>query len=102
MTEGTKHEAAALFAEMDLQGAGLLEAWTAYDTNETGTIRCAIKAQEGRRPGGLFLHMIRQGDHLKVVKKQRRTGYRWVRGTHGGTYVRDVKGTDSLPGGHES
>jgi hypothetical protein len=29
----------------------------------------------------------------------RRTGYRLVRGTHGGQYVRDPAGTDILPAG---
>jgi hypothetical protein len=30
-------------------------------------------------------------------KRERRTGFRFVRGTHGGTYVRDPDGTDVLP-----
>jgi hypothetical protein len=29
----------------------------------------------------------------------RRTGYRLIRGTHGGQYVRDPDGTDVLPAG---
>jgi hypothetical protein len=29
-----------------------------------------------------------------------RTGYRFVRGTHSGTYVRDPEGTDRLPVGY--
>jgi hypothetical protein len=29
----------------------------------------------------------------------RRTGYRLIRGTHGGQYVRDPAGTDLLPAG---
>ena len=32
---------------------------------------------------------------------QRRTGFRFVRGSHGGTFVRDPDGTDVLPPGHE-
>lgn len=32
---------------------------------------------------------------------QRRTGFRFVRGTHGGSYVRDPAGTDILPPGVE-
>ena len=31
----------------------------------------------------------------------RRTGLRFVRGTHGGTYVRDREGADILPAGYE-
>lgn len=30
----------------------------------------------------------------------RRTGYRFVRGSHGGGYVRDPQGTDILPAGY--
>jgi hypothetical protein len=33
---------------------------------------------------------------------KRRTAYRFVRGTHGGTYVRDSEGTDILPAGHQA
>lgn len=32
---------------------------------------------------------------------KRRTGYRFVRGLHSGTYVRDPEGTDILPAGHQ-
>ena len=32
---------------------------------------------------------------------ERRTGYRFVRGTHGGHYVRDPQGRDSLPSGFQ-
>jgi hypothetical protein len=31
--------------------------------------------------------------------RNRRTGYRFIRGTHGGHYVRDPDGTDILPAG---
>lgn len=30
----------------------------------------------------------------------RRTGYKFVRGSHGGSYIRDPQGTDMLPSGH--
>jgi hypothetical protein len=30
-------------------------------------------------------------------KSERRTGFKFVRGSHGGTYVHDPKGTDILP-----
>ena len=32
---------------------------------------------------------------------QRRTGFRFVRGSHSGRFVRDPDGTDVLPPGHE-
>jgi hypothetical protein len=31
----------------------------------------------------------------------RRTGYRFVRGSHGGSYVRDRDGTDIMPPGYQ-
>jgi hypothetical protein len=34
-------------------------------------------------------------------KRERRTGIKIVRGTHGCTYVRDPEGTDTLPPGIE-
>lgn len=34
--------------------------------------------------------------------RRRRTGYRLVRGTHSGTYVRDPQGTDILPSGYQT
>lgn len=33
--------------------------------------------------------------------RRRTTGFRFVRGSHGGTYVRDPDGTDILPAGAE-
>ncbi len=33
---------------------------------------------------------------------QRRTGIRFVRGTHGGSYVRDPNGTDILSAGYQA
>lgn len=32
---------------------------------------------------------------------ERRTGFRFKRGTHGGMYVRDPDGTDLLPAGYQ-
>lgn len=37
----------------------------------------------------------------EAAKRERRTGFRSVRGTHGGNYVRDPEGTDVLPAGAE-
>jgi hypothetical protein len=33
--------------------------------------------------------------------RERRTGFRFVRGTHGGSFIRDPEGTDILPPGVE-
>jgi hypothetical protein len=35
----------------------------------------------------------------KGEQRERRTGIKFVRGTHGGTFVRDPEGTDILPAG---
>jgi predicted transcriptional regulator len=34
--------------------------------------------------------------------RARRTGFRFVRGTHGGDYVHDPQGVDELPGGFQA
>lgn len=42
------------------------------------------------------------GDSRIEGQKQRpRTGWRFVRGSHSGTYVRDPEGTDRLPPGYD-
>ncbi len=33
--------------------------------------------------------------------ERHRTGWRFVRGTHSGSYIRDPDGTDRLPAGHQ-
>ncbi len=33
--------------------------------------------------------------------ERHRTGWRFVRGTHSGSYIRDPEGTDRLPAGHQ-
>lgn len=76
--------------------------------NADGVEDCALRAQAiGNRNGntgaGLFLTMIRDGEHLKTFDPNARriTGWRFVRGTHSGSYVRDRLGTDLLPEGHQ-
>jgi hypothetical protein len=96
-----RDQAEDTFTALDLDGAGLLEAWTAYEANPDGTIRTAITASSGRNPSGLFLHLIRKGNHLKPPRQGRKlTGWRFARGSHGGTYVKDPLGTDPLPKGY--
>lgn len=48
---------------------------------------------------GLLLKMIRDGDHRAEHDPSAPipTGYRFVRGTHSGTYVEDPAGVDPLP-----
>lgn len=86
------------------------EVWRAWQDDPDGVERCALEARAFTRhePGtgaGLFLTMIRRGDHLDEIPdphapRQRITGWRWVRGSHSGTYVRDPQGTDPLPPGY--
>jgi hypothetical protein len=86
------------------------EAWDAWKENPGGAELAARKAEaigkrEGRPWAGLFLSMIRSGDHLHEPEPATPlvTGWRWVRGDSGaaGTYIRDPKGTDQLPPGYD-
>jgi hypothetical protein len=93
--------AEALFDEMGLKGEGLRLAWLAFNESEDGTVDVALASFEGQTPAGLFTHKIRRDEHLVGRDAgRRRTGWRFVRGTHGGTYKRDPKGTDTLPVGY--
>jgi hypothetical protein len=44
---------------------------------------------------------IRSYIDVRRVDQRRVTGIRLIRGTHGGTYVRDPNGTDPLPAASE-
>lgn len=48
----------------------------------------------------LAFEAMTEGKRADAKAKPRVTGWRWVRGTHGGTYVADPKGTDRLPPGY--
>ncbi len=96
-----------LLASFGLSPRQKVEVWQAWQESPEGTERCALRARsEGRRSGlrgaGLLLTMIRAGEHLDApdASAPRYTGYRFVRGTHSGTYVRDAHGTDPLPEGY--
>jgi hypothetical protein len=62
----------------------------------------AFGAREGTSGAGLLLTMLRRGDHLlkRNPRRPRVTGWRFVRGTHSGTYVPDPAGIDQLPQGY--
>ena len=88
--------AEVLFADMNLRGAGLAEAWSAFDESEAGTVKCALDSfGRTERAAIVFLGMIRGGEHR--VPQGKRTGWRMVRGTHGVDYIRDPYGGDPLP-----
>jgi hypothetical protein len=62
----------------------------------------ALECFEAHNPAGLLIRRLRDGDHMRHLRRgEKRTGWRWVRGTHSGTYVRDPKGTDVLPPGYD-
>lgn len=101
---------AELLKSFRLTDAQRYEVWADWQINPDGVERCALEAKAFTKhePGtgaGLFLTMLRRGDHLHRVSdphepRQRITGWRWVRGSHSGTYVRDKQGTDALPPGY--
>jgi len=97
----SREMAESLFSEMGLRGEALRLAWLAFDEAPEGTVEIALAAFEGRSPAGLFTFKREQGEHRQGVGGQRRTGWRMVRGTHSASYVRDPKGVDVLPAGHE-
>lgn len=80
------------------------EVYAAWLEAPDGVRRCALRARAaGERDGttgaGLLVTMLRAGEHRLTANPsaQRVTGWRFVRGSHGGTYVEDPKGTDRLP-----
>lgn len=84
------------------------EVWDAWLASADGVERCALKARaEGSRVAGtgagLLLTMLRRGEHLigEDESALRVTGWRFVRGSHSGHYVRDHAGTDALPPGYD-
>ncbi len=77
------------------------EAWREFHSCPDGVERIALAALAGDRPAALFLDKLRRGEHeLEPHRPTRFTGWRFVRGSHSGTYVRDPRGTDRLPEGY--
>jgi hypothetical protein len=94
--------AETLFSDLSLRGQALRLAWMAFEQAPDRTIEVALASFEGANPAGLFVYKIGQGEHLGgATGGQRRTGWRMAKGTHGVSYVRDPKGVDVLPAGHE-
>lgn len=51
------------------------------------------------------MHRLARGDHFDAElalepEKPKRTGWRYVRGSHAGTYIADPAGTDVPPKGY--
>jgi hypothetical protein len=105
--ELSQEEARRLLGDFGLTDAQKAELWTALKANAEGVERCVERARAtGRRHGrsgaGLLVWMIREGEHLLEPDPSVRsvTGWRFVRGSHSGSYVADPKGTDPLPPGY--
>ena len=101
-------------------GTALLDAFglTAGQRREVDAARAdapeglLVVARESRRYGakrgnsgaGLLMHRIKRGDHYEAelalepeAERARITGWRYVRGSHGSTYLQDPEGTDVPP-----
>lgn len=101
-------QAQQLLEPFRIAQANKREVWNAYRENPGGVERCAARASsKGRQSGttgaGLLVGMIREGEHLIEPDTTARpvTGWRFVRGSHSGTYVQDPHGTDPLPPGYD-
>lgn len=106
--EELRQEAKRLLAEFGFTPPQKRELWEAFKRNPDGVERCAQRARaigsrDGTRGTGLLLAMVRGGDHLVEIDRnaQRVTGWRFVRGSHSGSYVEDPNGVDKLPAGYD-
>lgn len=84
------------------------EVWEALKAHPDGVVRCARRAKSvsernGTSGAGLLLTMIRSGEHTLEPNPTapRITGWRFVRGSHSGSYVEDPNGVDPLPPGYD-
>ncbi len=63
-------------------------------------IEAAAKNDYLYSPGGWAWNGFCSGDEPPYRRPEGCTGYRFVRGTHSGTYIRDPEGRDHLPVGY--
>ena len=112
-TPELRRRRAAALAPFGLTGSGKLEVEEAYleapdavDEIIRQAVESAAKGKLRTTPAHVLVAACRKGDHLRiqamlhVPRRERRTGWRWVRGSHSGTYVQDPEGTDRLPEGY--
>lgn len=92
----------AVLTPLRLTRAQAGRAWEAFQAFPDGVTRIAREAECGRVPAALFMAKLTAGDHeLPPHKpKPRPTGWRFQRGSHGGTYVEDPEGMDTPPPGY--
>lgn len=100
----------ALLNSFNLSESQSVTALRAFEDAPQGLIIIALEcrrygAARGNSGAGLLIHRIARGEHFDAQmdlepKRQRRTGWRRVRGTHGTTYVQDPDGTDEPPSGN--
>lgn len=81
---------------------GRRELTQAWGESPDGVLREAAVAQPGSvDPGAVLIARVRKGCHLEPDPPAGATGWRFVRGTHSGTYVRDPLGMDVVPEGYD-
>lgn len=101
-----------LLASFKLGDGQKREILQAYEDAPVGLIEVAFACRDyGRERGntgaGLLMHRVRRGDHFDLEIRltaepdagPKITGWRFVRGSHGSTFVRDSYGTDLPPKG---
>lgn len=93
-------------AEFSLPKRHLDDARMCFEECPEGFMACVQKALRLDRPSGTLVAMLKRDQHLEplyaeIDKADPVTGWRFVRGTHGGTYARDPEGQDKLPKGYD-
>jgi hypothetical protein len=89
------------FAHFDFTERQRSEALDAWTENPWGTRQVMRAAFRANNPVAEFLERIRRREHTRPSAGAKLTGWRFVRGSHSGTYVEDPWGTDPLPPGYE-
>lgn len=83
-----------------------LEAPDGFDTLIRDALNSAARGKLHSAPANVIVANVRRGDHLRAQQLSelgrgpRKTGWRFVRGSHSGTFVADPDGTDVLPEGY--
>ena len=98
---------AALVRSFGLTDSQVATVERAYTEAPQGLMVVALEsknyaAARGNTGAGLLMHRIYRGEHYDEElaldpERKRRTGWRYVRGSHAGTFVEDSEGTDELP-----
>lgn len=102
MRDGQAEESKRWLEPLRLTSKQRNEAMEAYKVNPRGVRRLVREAMPRRNPASVFLARLRGGEHLRPdLAAGPITGWRFIRGTHSGTYVEDPRGRDRLPTGYQ-